>query len=92
MALLTTLRDSKYSTSKAEEHKLTQPLEPRAPVPTEKSSDTSSDPKMEYDEDLHVVALQNTTEAKLMRKIDFRVVPCLCVLYLLAFLDRYVCS
>jgi len=25
-----------------------------------------------------------------MRKIDLRVVPCLCVLYLLAFLDRCV--
>ena len=27
-------------------------------------------------------------EAKLMRKIDFRLVPVLCILYLLAFLDR----
>jgi len=54
-------------------------------------SDTSSDPeKYQYDEDLHVPALSATTEAKLMRKIDLRVVPCLCVLYLLAFLDRCV--
>ncbi|RAL60950.1 hypothetical protein DID88_010047 [Monilinia fructigena] len=30
----------------------------------------------------------NTTEAKLMRKIDLRVIPCLFILYFLAFLDR----
>ena len=30
----------------------------------------------------------NVNEAKVMRKIDMRVVPVLCVLYLLAFLDR----
>jgi len=30
----------------------------------------------------------HTTERKLMTKIDFRVIPFLCVLYLLAFLDR----
>ena len=30
----------------------------------------------------------NVNEAKVMRKIDIRVVPVLCVLYLLAFLDR----
>ncbi|KAI0636652.1 MFS general substrate transporter [Trametes polyzona] len=30
----------------------------------------------------------NVDEAKVVRKIDLRVVPCLCVLYLLAFLDR----
>lgn len=32
----------------------------------------------------------NVDEAKVVRKIDMRVVPCLCVLYLLAFLDRSV--
>ena len=31
-------------------------------------------------------------ERKLMRKIDLRLVPVLCVLYLLAFLDRSVVS
>ena len=30
----------------------------------------------------------HTTEAKLLRRIDWRVVPCLCILYLLAFIDR----
>jgi len=63
------------------------------PVPSTNNvkSETSSDPeKYQYDEDLHVPALSATTEAKLMRKIDLRVVPCLCVLYLLAFLDRCV--
>lgn len=32
----------------------------------------------------------NIDERKLVRKIDFRLVPVLCILYLLAFLDRYV--
>ncbi len=32
----------------------------------------------------------NIDERKVMRKIDIRVVPVLCVLYLLAFLDRSV--
>jgi hypothetical protein len=41
----------------------------------------------EYD-DLHVVCPPHTTESKLMRKIDARVIPFLCILYLLAFLDR----
>ena len=30
----------------------------------------------------------HTTEAALLRRIDWHVVPCLCVLYLLAFIDR----
>lgn len=41
----------------------------------------------EYDE-LHVVCPSHTTEKKLMAKIDLRVIPFLCILYLLAFLDR----
>ncbi|KAB8260831.1 putative MFS transporter [Aspergillus pseudonomiae] len=32
--------------------------------------------------------LRNTTERKLMAKIDWHLMPCLCVMYLLAFLDR----
>ncbi|KAE8385610.1 putative MFS transporter [Aspergillus alliaceus] len=32
--------------------------------------------------------LKHTTERKLMAKIDWHIVPCLCVMYLLAFLDR----
>ncbi|RDW68422.1 putative transporter-3 [Coleophoma crateriformis] len=42
---------------------------------------------VEYDE-LHVPCPPHTTEKKLMTKIDFRVIPFLCILYLLAFLDR----
>lgn len=34
--------------------------------------------------------LTKTTERRLMAKIDWHIVPCLCVMYLLAFLDRYV--
>lgn len=43
---------------------------------------------MVYDEDLHVPCPEHTTEARLLAKIDFRIIPALCVLYLLAFLDR----
>ncbi|KAH0371388.1 MFS general substrate transporter, partial [Aureobasidium melanogenum] len=39
-----------------------------------------------YDETL--VCPPHTTERKLVNKIDFHVVPFLCILYLLAFLDR----
>ncbi|TKA75840.1 hypothetical protein B0A55_04383 [Friedmanniomyces simplex] len=42
----------------------------------------------EYDDDLHVECPPHTTERKLVRKIDFHVIPCLCIMYLLAFLDR----
>ncbi|TVY33863.1 MFS transporter [Lachnellula occidentalis] len=42
---------------------------------------------IEYDE-LHIVCPSHTTERKLMRKIDLHVIPFLCILYLLAFLDR----
>ena len=42
----------------------------------------------EYD-DLGVVCPSHTTERKLVAKIDFRVIPVLSILYLLAFLDRY---
>ncbi len=39
-------------------------------------------------DDLQVVCPPHTTEKKLMAKIDWRVMPALCILYLLAFLDR----
>ncbi|KAE8137205.1 major facilitator superfamily domain-containing protein [Aspergillus pseudotamarii] len=32
--------------------------------------------------------LRHTTERKLMAKIDWHIMPCLCIMYLLAFLDR----
>lgn len=43
---------------------------------------------VQYDDDLHVACPPHTTERKLVRKIDLHVVPFLCLLYLLAFLDR----
>lgn len=51
------------------------------------SSNGANDTRAEYDE-LRVVCPPHTTEKKLMAKIDFRVIPFLCILYLLAFLDR----
>ncbi|KAJ5145920.1 Major facilitator superfamily domain general substrate transporter [Penicillium bovifimosum] len=38
--------------------------------------------------DLELPALTGTTERKLMAKIDWHILPWLCILYLLAFLDR----
>jgi hypothetical protein len=51
------------------------------------TSNGANDGRIEYDE-LHVVCPPHTTEKKLMAKIDLRVIPFLCILYLLAFLDR----
>ncbi|KAI0382932.1 MFS general substrate transporter [Hypomontagnella monticulosa] len=42
---------------------------------------------IEYDE-LHVPCPPHTTERRLMTRIDWHLIPFLCVLYLLAFLDR----
>ena len=42
----------------------------------------------EYDDDLHVECPSHTTERRLVSRIDMRVIPSLCILYLLAFLDR----
>jgi MFS family permease len=41
-----------------------------------------------YDDDLHVPCPAHTTERALVNKIDWHVIPVLCILYLLAFLDR----
>ncbi|KAF2210062.1 hypothetical protein CERZMDRAFT_45864 [Cercospora zeae-maydis SCOH1-5] len=41
-----------------------------------------------YDEDLHVECPSHTTERRLLTRIDLHIVPVLCILYLLAFLDR----
>ncbi|KAL7626407.1 High-affinity nicotinic acid transporter [Parahypoxylon ruwenzoriense] len=43
--------------------------------------------EVEYDE-LHVQCPPHTTERMLMTRIDWRLIPFLCILYLLAFLDR----
>ncbi|QSZ29834.1 hypothetical protein DSL72_004352 [Monilinia vaccinii-corymbosi] len=54
-----------------------------------KSEDNNSSvPDILAEEGQHVVCPSHTTEAKLMRKVDLRVIPFLCILYLLAFLDR----
>ncbi|CAJ2506217.1 Uu.00g003470.m01.CDS01 [Anthostomella pinea] len=41
----------------------------------------------EYDE-LHVQCPPHTTERKIVTRIDWRLIPFLCIMYLLAFLDR----
>lgn len=48
---------------------------------------SSAASEADVDVDCHA-RFPNVDEKKLLRKIDIRVVPVLCVLYLLAFLDR----
>ncbi|KAH7085139.1 major facilitator superfamily domain-containing protein [Paraphoma chrysanthemicola] len=46
-------------------------------------------PENEYDDSPELVQCPaHTTESKLLRKIDLHVIPFLCIMYLLAFLDR----
>jgi hypothetical protein len=40
------------------------------------------------DDDLHVPCPPHTTDRRLVNKIDWHVIPFLCIMYLLAFLDR----
>lgn len=42
----------------------------------------------EYNDHLHVECPPHTTEKKLVYRIDLHVIPVLCIMYLLAFLDR----
>jgi hypothetical protein len=41
-----------------------------------------------YDDNTVIECPPHTTEKKLVRKIDLHVIPFLCIMYLLAFLDR----
>nr|OQO15450.1 hypothetical protein B0A51_16239 [Rachicladosporium sp. CCFEE 5018] len=45
-------------------------------------------PTGDVDSDLHVACPSTTTDSKMTRRIDIRLIPVLCILYLLAFLDR----
>ncbi|CAL5872171.1 uncharacterized protein PFLUO_LOCUS6429 [Penicillium psychrofluorescens] len=55
-------------------------------VPEAKQGDSGE--SQVFQQDLELPQLTTTTERKLMAKIDWHILPCLCVLYLLAFLDR----
>jgi hypothetical protein len=44
--------------------------------------------RLESPQSSELPLLTATTERKLMTKVDWHVVPCLCIMYLLAFLDR----
>ena len=51
--------------------------------------DVFADEKRIYERDGSVdLKASDVDERKLLRKIDIRLVPVLCILYLLAFLDR----
>jgi MFS family permease len=52
------------------------------------AQDAERGPNAVVFDELHIPCPPHTTEAALIRKIDLRVIPILCILYLLAFLDR----
>ena len=60
--------------------------DPEKRYPHETSGPSGAE--VQYEDDLPVPALLHTTEKKLVAKIDLRVIPVLCILYFLAFLDR----
>ena len=55
----------------------------------EKHATNSYYAKGEDVDELAVICPPHTTERKLMTKIDWKVIPILSIMYLLAFLDRY---
>jgi hypothetical protein len=63
---------------------------PMEPSPEDQYHSYPNDRSAGYDEDGEAVCPSYTTERKLVTKIDLRVIPFLCIMYLLAFLDRYV--
>lgn len=47
-------------------------------------------PETDIESPIDIPQLTTTTERRLMAKVDLHVLPFLCVLYLMAFLDRFV--
>lgn len=56
--------------------------------PETKGSLDNGESQSDSQTDFDLPPLTTTTERKLMAKVDWHIVPCLCILYLLAFLDR----
>jgi hypothetical protein len=56
------------------------------PVP--EYNHTQDEMGLEYDDGTPIPCPPHTTERKLVAKIDLHVIPFLCIMYLLAFLDR----
>ncbi|KAI1177742.1 major facilitator superfamily domain-containing protein [Nemania sp. FL0916] len=52
------------------------------------AGDQSNTPSLETTPASDAVAVSDINEAKLLRKIDFRILPILCLVYLISFLDR----
>jgi MFS family permease len=67
---------------------LTPPLERDGAVLDDPVNHYPHAPEEGYDSDLHVPVPAHTTERRLVNRIDWRVMPFLCIMYLLAFLDR----
>jgi hypothetical protein len=56
--------------------------------PSELGGTTPPEYEGDYQNDAQVVCPAHTTERRLVHKIDLHVIPFLCIMYLLAFLDR----
>ncbi|KAK8028015.1 hypothetical protein PG991_005071 [Apiospora marii] len=72
------------SSSSAVEEK----AEHRSEAPTHNTYHPGSDGALPYNDDASVVCPAHTTQGKIVARIDFRLMPFLIILYLLAFLDR----
>ena len=57
----------------------------------EKGSDTSPNPPLkleDVEQSASMIDIDPVTEAKLLRKLDIRIVPMICWIYLMNFMDR----
>jgi hypothetical protein len=56
----------------------------------ENDPDIHGKTEADVEEPIDIPQLTTTTERRLMAKVDLHILPFLCVLYLMAFLDRFV--
>lgn len=58
------------------------------PPPYNEQPIDKGESRVSSDTDFDLPPLTTTTARKLQAKVDWHILPCLCILYLLAFLDR----
>lgn len=61
---------------------------PRATIEDDYAAEDKTESQVQSTSPPDLPPLTTTSERRLMAKIDWHVVPILCVMYLLAFLDR----
>jgi len=68
-----------------------KPVHPAPDDKDEKGSDISHTPPSKVEDVEHAasaIAVDATTEKRLLRKLDIRIVPMICWIYLMNFMDR----